>query len=484
MPILKKIQVFFKQQSLTFYIFLGISFLILCVQAILEYGPSWQESRRLSHQKSLFQDYWEQEGAAKFQAVGLSPTNELYNEELNAYLDKYKEKNPSLVPEKRIQEMKIEFREWWETGGSKSFAVQNMVPDKKLYQKEETKLIKSYTDTKLIYMLKLNTNEPEISQVLFQWLLFPNLWIFLLQSISLLFVANFIENRFGKCIGILLLFASQILGNVFLLGLSQTSFFANNNESYVGLAFGIAFILGCICRNYAGKMAEKTILIPASILLLFGLLLYWFTCSKIYVAVIILSIVFFIGGTFAGKYIPFPKKSKKESEREKKLEKANAPKQNFAEQKKKNTRAKLDEGFSCAMRGDFTLAGKYLGEAMHSLLLEADVDQETITDIAKKIVNPSLYIEISSIQWLEWGTSAYQKKLYEAAILFLEKSLVSEKDERMARKALFLIGEIRVSQSMIPEEGIKRLEKVIELNNTDIFAIQAKKIIQKFNSTN
>ena len=136
------------------------------------------------------------------------------------------------------------------------------------------------------------------------------------------------------------------------------------------------------------------------------------------------------------------------------------------------------------MRGDFTLAGKYLGEAMHSLLLEADVDQETITDIAKKIVNPSLYIEISSIQWLEWGTSAYQKKLYEAAILFLEKSLVSEKDERMARKALFLIGEIRVSQSMIPEEGIKRLEKVIELNNADIFAIQAKKIIQKFNSTN
>ena len=99
-------------------------------------------------------------------------------------------------------------------------------------------------------------------------------------------------------------------------------------------------------------------------------------------------------------------------------------------------------------------------------------------------MNPSLYIEISSIQWLEWGTSAYQKKLYEAAILFLEKSLVSEKDERMARKALFLIGEIRVSQSMIPEEGIKRLEKVIELNNTDIFAIQAKKIIQKFNSTN
>ena len=52
----------------------------------------------------------------------------------------------------------------------------------------------------------------------------------------------------------------------------------------------------------------------------------------------------------------------------------------------------------------------------------------------------------------------------------------------MARKALFTIGEIRVSQNLNPEEGIKRLQKVLELNNSDIFALQAKKLLQKFSN--
>lgn len=479
MAFLNKLKAFLKEQSLTFHIFLGISIITLIMQCALEYGPSWEESSRLSKQKILFQEYWEKEGAAKFQAVGLTPSKELYEEELQSYLSKYIEKNPSIVPDKRVQEMKSEFREWWETGGSRSFAVQNINPDKRLYHKEETKHIKSYTDKKFLYRVRLNTEEPEWNQISLHWLLFPNIWLFVLQCVSLIFIANKVEVRFGKWIGAPFLISSQIIGSLLLLLLSQTSFFANNSYEFVGLGLGIAFMLGSICREPSGKPAEKLILFPASALLFINILLFWFTCTQIYVAAIILSILLFVLGTFVGRYYPVPKKSKKELAAEKQKEKENAPKQNFVEQRKKKTRAMLDEGFSCAMRGDFALAGNYISEAMHSLLLETEADKETVTDIAKKIVNPSLYIEITSIQWHEWGTSAYQKKLYEAALLFLEKSLVSEKDPKMARKAMFLIGEIRISQSILPEEGLQRLNKVIEMNDSDIFAIQAKKIIQK-----
>lgn len=482
MKILNILRHFFSNRGFSFSAILCLALIVLITQCVLEYGPSWKESNRISKQISLFKDYWEKEGAQKFQSVGLAPTEKLYQEELNEYLKKYNEKTPTLVPDKRVQEMKQEFQKWWETGGSRSFAVKNIVPDQRLYKKEEAKLLKSYTDTKNVYRIRLNTQAPEPSQVFLHWLLFPNIWMFLIQFASLLFVAKLTEERFGKWINLGLLFLATILGALLLLILSGTSFFANNTSFYTGFMIGTALLLGSICQNKNGFISEKKVIVFASLLLFLNLLITWVTCSQIYVAAIILSLVFFVGGSFLGKYMPLPKKSKKEIEKEKRLQKAKEPKQNFQEVRKKKTRAMLDEGFSCAMRGDFALAGKFLTDAMHALLLESDVDSETLNDIAKKITNPSLYIEVSNTQWQEWGTSAYQKKHYEAALLLLEKSLISEKDEKMARKALFTIGEIRVSQNLNPEEGIKRLQKVLELNDSDIFALQAKKLLQKFSN--
>jgi len=47
------------------------------------------------------------------------------------------------------------------------------------------------------------------------------------------------------------------------------------------------------------------------------------------------------------------------------------------------------------------------------------------------------------------------------------------------RKSLYRIGELRIRYNLKPEEGIRRLEKVIELGDHDILATQAKKLLEQ-----
>ena len=88
-----------------------------------------------------------------------------------------------------------------------------------------------------------------------------------------------------------------------------------------------------------------------------------------------------------------------------------------------------------------------------------------------------LYIEISSNQWLEWGEIAKAKNAPEAAIMLLKKGLSLEKDKNFARRALYTLGETCVTNKIELEDGIKRLQKVIEMNSTDILAKQAQRIL-------
>ena len=49
----------------------------------------------------------------------------------------------------------------------------------------------------------------------------------------------------------------------------------------------------------------------------------------------------------------------------------------------------------------------------------------------------------------------------------------------LARRALYSIGEIRITNKLYPEEGIVRLKKVIELEGGDVLANQARKLIEQ-----
>jgi hypothetical protein len=67
----------------------------------------------------------------------------------------------------------------------------------------------------------------------------------------------------------------------------------------------------------------------------------------------------------------------------------------------------------------------------------------------------------------------------DAALSLLEKGLALEKDPKIARRALYSVGEIRIRYGIEPDEGKQRLEKVIELGDGDLLATQAKRMLEK-----
>ena len=122
-------------------------------------------------------------------------------------------------------------------------------------------------------------------------------------------------------------------------------------------------------------------------------------------------------------------------------------------------------------------AKRQLTQAMTQLLQEHPIDGALVKSRAERMTSPTLYIELMSNQWLEWGEIAKAKNSPEAAILFLIKGLFREKDKNFARRALYVLGEICVTNNIETEDGINRLKKVIEMNGNDMIAKQAQKIL-------
>ena len=146
----------------------------------------------------------------------------------------------------------------------------------------------------------------------------------------------------------------------------------------------------------------------------------------------------------------------------------------MAEMKAK-TRAMIESGIENAKGGRSDQALRLLSQAMIQLLQEHPIDKVAVRSLADSM--NKLYIEISSNQWLEWGEIAKAKNAPEAAIMLLKKGLSLEKDKNFARRALYTLGETCVTNKIELEDGIKRLQKVIEMNSTDILAKQAQRIL-------
>ena len=207
----------------------------------------------------------------------------------------------------------------------------------------------------------------------------------------------------------------------------------------------------------------------------------WFINPGIYGAVSILELFFFGIGLLLGLKMPYRQKTLDEL-RSDILEEKRRNKVDPYALKKNKTRENLTNGLSASRRGEFGTGAQLLSDGMQALLQEYPIDANLLNSSAKEMVNPSLFIEILSTQWLEWGVAAYNKNMPEVALLFLEKCLSIEKTPSMARKALFLIGEIRICFDLNAEEGATRLQKVLELNDKDIIAAQARKLLEKKNS--
>ena len=116
------------------------AFALFVFNCFIWWQPSILQSFRENRAENRFADFWEKEGVQKFQSVGITPSEQIYQEELADYLKKYHEKNPPLVPEQRIAQMKTEFREWWETGGKADYILkQGLAPSEELYQQNKEK---------------------------------------------------------------------------------------------------------------------------------------------------------------------------------------------------------------------------------------------------------------------------------------------------------------------------------------------------------
>lgn len=443
------------------------------------YIAEYQRERKI---ESIFSKYWESEGAEKFRSVGLEPTEQLYQEELENYRTSFLEKNPPLIPEKRIAKMKQDFRSWWETGGNLTYVNQGIVPDAKLYESELKKWVEAYTQNLWQYTIPFIPAEENFGNLLFSWILMPSLFSLISFFIIFAFVCYHLEKRWGvlKTLGVFI--AGNILGGFSVYLLSSTSFFASyESDLFKGLSLGLATLLGATSMGKTKNEISKVVVIISGLLLMTDIMINWFINPGIYGAVSILSLFFFGIGLLLGLKMPYRQKTLDEL-RSDILEEKRRNKVDPYALKKNKTRENLTNGLSASRRGEFGTGAQLLSDGMQALLQEYPIDANLLNSTAKEMVNPSLFIEILSTQWLEWGVAAYNKNMPEVALLFLEKCLSIEKTPSMARKALFLIGEIRICFDLNAEEGATRLQKVLELNDKDIIAAQARKLLEKKNS--
>ena len=82
-------------------------------------NPKIKQLQREREIQTSFNEWWETEGAEKFKSVGLEPTQKLKDEEFEQYRERFLATYHTFVIEDRIEEMKVEFRDWWENKGGK-----------------------------------------------------------------------------------------------------------------------------------------------------------------------------------------------------------------------------------------------------------------------------------------------------------------------------------------------------------------------------
>lgn len=474
---------FFKSLQIHHYIVFGLVLALGIFNAVTALEPSIKQHNRERNIVKTFNTWWNDEGAARFTAVGLTPNEKIKEEEFEQYRERYLKQNHTFIVEDRIEEMRKEFREWWEVNGGKEEFINkyNIYPNEKHFKVECYKWIKRYKDKHLRYRLAFVPIEKEFERVFTSWLLFPGFFSFLIFAGFFGFAYMQLTKRWGIPVTLTLFLVIALVGGFATYGLTATSFFYHSaGDRYMGVSLALTFLLGATAFGLRKDSVPKLTQIIAFAGFAMSVIIDGFVNGGIFVSVAISSIALFGLGAFAGTKIPNRKKSRKEMLNEAlQVRVQRAEGRNLVAERRAKTRDQIKEGFQEASKGRFPAAIDLIGPALTSLLQEHPVDKKTLNDLVEKIVRPDFYVDVPSSMWLEWGATAKTRNCFEAALMLLEKGLAHEKDVNVARRSLYNIGEIRVLQNMDPEEGKKRLQKVVELGGNDILTLQAKRLMER-----
>ena len=485
--ILDSVKDFLKGLKVHHYIVFGLVIAIGIFNAVTALSPQIKQKQRESNIEKTFDQWWEDEGAKQFESVGLKADEKTRNEEFEQFRERYLKENGALVVEDRVEQMKKEFREWWEIkGGKEAFAEEHKrYPNESDFRREQTKWINNYTDKFTRYNMAFVPKREQYGNLLTSWMLFPSVWSYLVFAVFFIFATVQLEKRWQWYILWGIVVGLALCGGIFVSILTGTSFFDHyDGERYMGMSLALVFLLGATAFAPRKDMVSTITSAFCFTGLILDMAINWFVNPGIFGAVTILSPVLFGAGAFAGTKIETRRKSKRELKQDVLNERARrvASRNPMAEMKAK-TRSMIEAGFASAKLGQFDQAQRQLTQAMTQLLQEHPVDGALVKSLAERMTSPTLYIELMSNQWLEWGEIAKAKNSPEAAILLLKKGLSREKDKNFARRALYVLGETCITNKIEIEDGVKRLQKVIEMNGNDMIAKQAQRILDSIKST-
>lgn len=441
-----------------------INLAVQCAPSIKEWS---RERKAVAH----FDKYWQTEGAKTFRDVGVEPTDKIYKEELDSYLKKFHAANQPLVPEKRIEKMEREFREWWETSGKRSYAANEVSPDEKLYQKELKRYIQGYTKNVLKFQMTYIPESSGIASLLTSWILFPSAISFLLFAGGFFLAMISLEKRWGFLQAGIFLAAGTLVSNfVFAATLSITYFERYGNTPFMGMSLSLAMLLGCAAFGPKREIPKFTPY-AAILIILADILVNWNFNPNLYGLVAILDIPFFGIGALLGFKVPrlFCQKASPEND-SKKIETIDP---------KKSLRKELDDAIDLANKAEYEHAAQILSEKFGKLFRENPLDTDTIGKTVEAMLYPHFFFPIPGMQWISWGSEAQKKNLPKIAVQLFEKGASLEEDGKVKRRALFYAGELRMRCHLDEKTGRDELEQVVQMDPTDILATEAKKLLGK-----
>ena len=452
--------------------------LVLALGALnlkIQYGPVMAENSRHEKAEKAFNQFWETEGAENFRKVGVEPTEKIYQEELADYMKKFEANNPTLIPEKRIAQMKEEFREWWERAGKKSYAANEIAPDENLYQKELKRYIHGYTKDIAFYQLVYIPETSSVAALFTSWFLFPGVASFLLFALAFLFAMKMLEKRWGYA-QTLLFFVVGIFfsGFIFAGTLSLTYFVRYAETPFTGMSLSIALLLGMAAFGPKREVPKAASFIAIFILAL-DVFVNWNANPDLYGWVSILEIPFFALGALLGKKVPkiidlHKKSSKKNSKAEESVVKVDP---------RKVLRNELKDAIDLANKAEYDHASQIFAQKFGQLFRENPLDAETIEKVADAMLYPHFFFTIPGIQWMAWGSEAEKKGLSQIAVNLFEKGVSVEKDPKIRRRGLFYAGDLRLRMHLYEEKAKSELEEVLQLDSTDILANEVHKLLGK-----
>ena len=436
-------------------------------------NPTIQQIRQEKDIHKSFDKWWDEERAQEFKNVGLTPDEKIKAQEFELYKERYKVENPTPIIEDRIEEMKGEFLEWWENQGGKEqyTAEHGSYPTDKQYEAELKKWINKYTDKFVRYRWAYIPSRGNTESLLTCSLLFPSAWSYIFFVVFFMFSLMQLEKRWHAFFVYVYAIVIAIISGFFVDLLVNTSFFGQfASQRYEGVSLMLCFLFGANAFDKEKDVIPSHVSKIAQFALVGSMAIDWFLNPGIFNAVAAESPIFFALGGLAGYYMPHrtSTESRQVAAAPQKSEETVSPGERI-----RNT---INKGLEAANNGENDNAVRMLQYGLTALLQEQPINFQDVKNAVNKITG--CYAEIPGTQWIEWGTTAKQKNIPEAAITLLEKGITKEKDAGLIRRARLDLGALRIQTKSDVNAAMEHLSKVIKENDSDTLAEQAKKLME------